>query len=100
MKFYLYEGARYDKSSGFGQGYDVIVWLMETADFFEYHLFNNNLFVTENAADLLLQKRTFITGTMYYNQLKHLPKENVNATSNVGQKIYYWKDNLVVMSNK
>ena len=56
LKLYVYEGARYDKSSGSGQGYDVIVRLMEMADIYNcgYHLFTDNLFTTYNAADFPL----------------------------------------------
>ena len=45
LKLYVYEGARYDKSSGFGQGYDVIVLLMEMADIYNcgYHLLTTSL---------------------------------------------------------
>ena len=76
LKLYVYEGAQYDKSSGFGQGCNVIVWLMKMADMYNcgHYLFTDNLFTTYNAADFLLRKGTFITGTMHHNQLKHLPK--------------------------
>ena len=37
---------------------------------------------------------------MHCNQLKHLPKEIVSATPNVGEKIYYRKDNFLAMSYK
>ena len=32
LKLGVYEGAQYDKSSGFGQGYDFNLRLMEMAD--------------------------------------------------------------------
>ena len=99
---YVYESSWYDKSSGFGQRYDVIVHLMEMADIYNcgYHLFTGNLFTTYNAADFLLRKGTFITGTMHPNQMKHLSKEIVSATPKVGEKIYYRKDNFLAMSYK
>ena len=39
LNLYVYAGAQYDKSSGFGQGYDVILWLMEMTDIYNcgYH---------------------------------------------------------------
>ena len=82
LKLYVDEGAPYDKSSGFRQGYDIIVRLMEMADIYNcgYHLFTDNLFTTYNAADFVLRKGTFVTGTMCRNQLKHLPKELVSST--------------------
>ena len=82
LKLYVDEGARYDKTSGFRQGYGIIVRLMEMADICNcgYHLFMDNLFTTYNAADFLLHKGTFVTGTMCRNQLKHLPKELVSST--------------------
>ena len=45
LKLYVYEGARYDKSNGFGQGSDVIVLLMEMADIYNcgYHLLTTSL---------------------------------------------------------
>ena len=102
LKLYVYEGARYDKSSGFGQGYDVIVRLMEMADIYNcgYPLFTDNLFTTYSVADFILHKRTFINGTIHHNQLKHLTKEIVSATLKVGEKIYYRKDNFLAMSCK
>ena len=102
LKLYVYEGApRYDKSSGFGQGY-VIVRLMKMADIYNcgYHLFTDNLFTTYSVSDFLLHKRTFINGTMHHNQLKHLTKEIVSATPRVGEKIYYRKNNFLAMSYK
>ena len=62
--------------------------------------FTDNLFAICNAADFLLRKGTFITGTMHRNQLKHLSKEIVSATPKVGEKIYYRKNNFLVMSYK
>ena len=47
-----------------------------------------SLFTTYNDADFLLHKGKFITGTLRCNQLKHLPKDFVSATLNVGEKIY------------
>ena len=102
LKLYVYEGApRYDKSSGFGQGY-VIVRLMKMADIYNcgYHLFTDNLFTTYSVSDFLLHKRTFINGTMHHNQLKQLTKEIVSATPRVGEKIYYRKNNFLAMSYK
>ena len=86
LKLYVSEGARYDKSSEFGQGYDVIVRLMEMADIYNcgFHLFTDNFFTTYNAADFLLHKGKFTTGTMRRNQLKHLPEEIVSATPKAG----------------
>ena len=72
---------------------------MEMADIYNI-LFTNNLFTTYNATDFLLRKGTFITRTMRRNQLKHLPKKIVSATPNVGEKIYYRKDNFLAMSYK
>ena len=45
LKHYVYEGAQYDKSSGFGQRCDVIVQLLKTAIIYNcgYHLFTYNL---------------------------------------------------------
>ena len=60
----------------------------------------DNLVTTYNAADFLLPKWIFITWTMCHNQLKHLPKEIVRATSKAGEKIYYRKDSFLAMSYK
>ena len=51
----LWGCAQYDKSSGFGQGYDVIVRLMEMADIYNCgcHLFTDNLLIAYNAGGFL-----------------------------------------------
>ena len=48
LKLYVSENVWFDKSSGLGQRYDVIVQLMEMADIYNcgYQLFTNNLFIT------------------------------------------------------
>ena len=101
LKLCVYEVAQYDKSSGFGQGYDVIVRLMKMADIYNWipSIYRQPL-KNYNAAYFLLGKGTFITGTMRCNQLQHLPKEIVSATPKVGEKIYYRKDNFLPMSYK
>ena len=89
-------------TSGFGQVYDVIVQSMDIANVYNcgYNLFTDNLFTTLNVADFLLHKGTFITGTLRCNQLKHLAKQILSATRNVGEKSYYIKDNCLAMSYK
>lgn len=90
LKLCVYEGARYDTSRRFGQGY-VIVWLIERTDIQNcgYHLCNNNLLTTYNSADFLLYKGAFITGTIPCTQLPHPPKEITGAKPKVGKKTYY-----------
>ena len=81
---YLYEGARNGKSSGRGVGYDVIVQLMNMANIYnhEHILYNDILFETYNAANLLLNG-AFMTGIMSKNQLKDLPAAIVNVKTKV-----------------
>ena len=51
LKCYIYEGAKYDKSSCIdGAGYDVFYRLMEMGKLLDnsYHLFPDNLFIKSN----------------------------------------------------
>ena len=67
LKCYIYEGAKYDKSSGItGAEYDVVSHLMEMGKLFDncHHLFTDNLFTTYAAGNYLLDRGTFMTGTM------------------------------------
>ena len=76
LKFCVCEGAQYDKSSRFGQGYDVNLWLMEMADIYncEYHSFTDNLFT------LTMQQISFYVK-------EHLSLELCVATNrNISQK--------------
>ena len=101
LKCYIYEGAKYDKSSGIGgAGYDVVVCLLEMGKLCDkcHHLFTDNLFTTYAAAAYLLERGTMMTGTMRRNQLKHLPKEIATVKPKVGEKIYYSKANYLCMA--
>ena len=67
LKCYIYEGARYDPTSKIGgQGYHVVVRLMEMANLYDYghHLYTDNTFTSYQAASYLLSKQTYLTGTM------------------------------------
>lgn len=101
LKCYVYEGAKYDQSSGIaGTGYDVVCRLMEMGSLYNkcHHLFTDNLFTTYAAANLLLDQGTFLTGTMRRNQLQHLPKEISIAKPKLGESIYYRRDRYLAMS--
>ena len=54
---------------------------MEMGKLFDncHHLFTDNLFATYAAANYLLERGTFMTGTMRRNQLQHIPNEIVTA---------------------
>ena len=98
---YIYEGAKYDKSSGIaGAGYNVVYGLMEMGKSFDncHYLFTDNLFATCAAANYLLEQGTFMTGTMRQNQLKHMTNETVTAKLKVGEKVYYRKERYFAMS--
>ena len=87
----VYEGAKYDPSSKVaGSGYDVVICLMEMAKCFNkgHHLFTDNLFTTYAAAAYLLERGSFLTGTMLRNKLHHLPNEITTAKSKVGQNLF------------
>ena len=90
LKCYIYEGAKYDKSSGIaGAEYDVVCPWMEMGKFFDncHHLITDNLFTTYAAANYLSERGTFMTGTMRQNhQLQHMPNEIVTAKPKVGEK--------------
>ena len=67
---YVYEGAKYDPSSKVARsGYDVVICLMEMAKCFDkgHHLFTDNLFTTYAAAAYLIERGSFLTGTMCRN---------------------------------
>ena len=101
LKCYIYEGAKFDPTSGIaGTGYDVGVRLMEMGKCFDkgHHLFTDNLFTTYAAASYLLERNTFLTGTMRRNQLKHLPNEIVSAKPKINEKVYYRKEKFLAMS--
>ena len=56
LKCYIYEGAKYDKSSGIaGAEYDVACPWMEMGKFFDncHHLITDNIFTTYAAANYL-----------------------------------------------
>ena len=92
LQCYVYEGAKYDPSSKVaGSGYDVVICLMEMSKCFHkgHHLFTDNLFTTYAVAAYLLERGSFLTGTMRRNQLHHLPNEITTAKPKVGQKIYF-----------
>ena len=74
---YVYQDARYDKSSGRDVAYEVVVMLMELANIYNagYHLFTDNLFKTYDLANYLRQHGTFLTRTMHRKWLKHIPEE-------------------------
>ena len=94
LKCYIYKGAKFDPTSGIaGTGYDVVVRLMEMGKCFDkgHHLFTDNLLTTFAAASYLLERNTFLTGTMRRNQLKHLPNEIVS-------EVYYRKEKFLAMS--
>ena len=101
LKCYIYEGAKYDPTSGIaGTGYDVVVRLMEMADLCDrgHHLFTDNLFTTYAVATYLLERNIFLTGTMRCNQLWNLPEEIVKAKPKVGEMVYYRQNNFLAMS--
>ena len=67
LQCYVYEGAKYDPSSKVaGSEYDVVICLMEMAKCFDkgHHLFTDNLFATYATAAYLLERGSFLTGTM------------------------------------
>ena len=100
LKRYIYEGAKYDPTTGIaGTGYDV-VRLMEMAGLYDqgHHLFTDNLFTTYAVAMYLLERNTFLTGTMRRNQLWNLPEEIVKAKPKVGEMVYYHQNNFLAMS--
>ena len=83
---YIYEGAKYDKSSGIaGAGYNVVQRLMEMGKLLDncHHSFTDNLFTTYAAA-----RGTFMTRTMRQNQLQHIPNKIITAKPRVGEKVY------------
>ena len=85
LKCYIYEGAKYDKSSGIaGAGYDVVQRLMEMGKLFDncHHSFTDNLFTTYAAA-----QGTFMTRTRRQNQLQHIPNKIITAKPRVGEKV-------------
>ena len=57
LKCYIYEGAKYDKSSGIADAGYVVYHLMEMGKLFAncHHLFTDNLFTTYAAANYLLE---------------------------------------------
>ena len=88
----VYERAKCDPSSKIaGSEYDVFIRLMEMAECFdnENYLFTGNIFITYAAASYLLERGSFLTGTMCRNQLHHLPNEITPAKPKVGQKIFF-----------
>ena len=101
LQWYVYEGAKYDPSSKVaGSGYDVVICLMEMAECFDkgHHLFRDNLFTTYAAAAYLLERGSFLTGTMCGNQLHHPPNEITTAKPKIGQKIYFRQDKFLAMT--
>ena len=99
LQCYFYEGAKYDPSSKVaGSGYDVVICLMEMAKCFNkgHHLFTDNLFTAYAAAGYLLERGSFLTGTMGQNQLYHLPNE-ITVKPKVGQEIYFRQDKFLAM---
>ena len=62
LKCYIYEGAKYDKSSGIaGTGYHVVYCFMPIGKLFDscHHLLTDNLFTTYATANYLLERGTF-----------------------------------------
>ena len=101
LKCYVYEGAKYDPSSGIaGQGYDVVLRLLEMGNCFDqsHHLLTDNLFTSYQVARYLLDRQTYITGTMRRNQTWHLPKEIINAKPSIGESVYYRQGGVLAMS--
>ena len=101
LKCYIYEGAKYDKSSGIaGAGYDAAYHLIEMGKLFDncHHLVTKNLFTTYAAANYLLERGTFMTRTMRQNQLQHILNKIVTAKPKVGEKVYYRKERYLAMS--
>ena len=100
LKMYVYQGAHYDKSSGRGVGYDVVVRLMEMANIYNagYHLFTDNLFTTYDLANYLRQHQTFLTRTMHRNQLKHILEEITQGKPKVVEEIYSRQNTFLAMS--
>ena len=93
--------AKYDKGSGIAStGYDVVYCLIEIGKLFEncHYLFTDNLFTTYAAANYLLEQGTFMTGTIRWNELQHIPNEIVTAKPKVGEKVYYQKERYLAMS--
>ena len=93
---------KYDKSSGIaGAGY-VVYYLMEMRKLFDncHHLFTDNLFTTYAAAYYLLERGTFMTGTMRQNQLQHIPNKIVTAKPKVEEKVYHRRDTLPCHTGK
>ena len=92
LQYFVYEGAKCDPSSKIaGSEYDVFIRLMEMAECFdnENYLFTGNIFITYAAAAYLLERGSFLTGTMCRSQLHHLPNEITPAKPKVGQKIFF-----------
>ena len=73
---------------------------MEMAKLFDkgYHLFKDNLSTSYTAATYLLERDTYMTGTMRRNQMQHLPQEIVVGKPKVGDKIYFRQDEFLAMS--
>ena len=104
LKCYLYESAKYDKTTGgHGTSYDVVMRLLEMGNLFDkgHHLYTDNLFTTfAAAAAYLVQKNTYLTGTMRRNQMQHFPLEIIATKPKIDEKVYYRKDQFLTMSYK
>ena len=63
-----------------------------------HHLLTDNWFTTYAAANYLLERGPFMTGTIRRNQLQHIPNEIVTAKPKVEETVYYQKERCLAMS--
>lgn len=84
LGFFCYKGAKVtaerNEINEHGLGYIVVQKLLSIGDYFNkgYHLFTDNFYTSLKLAQALLEKCTYITGTIRRNR-KNLPKEAKNA---------------------
>ena len=79
LKLYVYEGAQYDKCSGFGQRCDVIVQSMKMAVIYNcgYHLFTYDLAIVQFIFPLIKQEEISMISQHFWSKYLLLQRKQL-----------------------
>lgn len=101
LAFFCYRGAKLeqdkDDTKKFGLGHVVVMNLLKIGNYLDkgYHIFVDNFFTSIQLAKTLLERITYITGTIRRNR-KYIPREA--QVSQVGKPNYYKSDDILLCS--
>ena len=96
----VYSGTKFQDAEGLGQTGAVVLHLMQSYFDKGYHLFTDNWYNSVSLTEYLLQRKTYITGTLRRDR-KRNPKEVIDKKLRKGEMFFQslgdvsvtkWKD--------